>query len=250
MCGRVAQKGGPREYGMMLKVDWTQQGGIPNAPPHYNGAPGQDYLVARRHAETGERRLDLIRWGLIPSWANDRKIAWKLINARGETVATTSAFKVAYAKRRCLIPVDLFYEWKKVGKEKHPYAIGMVSGEPFTLAGLWENWKNPETGTWERTFTVVTTAANDLVRKLHDRMPVVINADDAERWLTDKDPSDLIHPYPAELMTMWPVSQRLNSPKNDTPDLLDEVPTPDGGGPDPMERADEGHAETEPVNSE
>jgi putative SOS response-associated peptidase YedK len=141
----VAQYRGPREYGSTLKIDWTKNlsRGLPNAPPHYNGAPGQDYLVARSHPETHDTTLDLIRWGLLPSWAKDQKIAWKLINARAETVATAPAFKRAFAKRRCLVPVDGFYEWKKVGKEKRPYLIGMATGEPFTLAGLWENWKDP-----------------------------------------------------------------------------------------------------------
>src|SRR5215217_7894424 len=127
----------------MLKIDWTKtlSPGLPNTPPHYNGAPSQDFLIARSHPETRDTTLDLIRWGLLPSWAKDQKIAWRLINARAETVATASAFKQAFAKRRCLVPVDGFYEWKKVGKEKRPYLIGMANGEPFTLAGLWENWK-------------------------------------------------------------------------------------------------------------
>src|SRR5215208_5842929 len=102
MCGRVAQAKNPTEYGSMLKIDFTR--GIPNAPAHYNGAPGQDYLIARSHPETHDITLDLIRWGLLPSWAKDRKIAWKLINARAETVATAAAFKKAFEKRRCLVP--------------------------------------------------------------------------------------------------------------------------------------------------
>ena len=102
------------------------------------------------------------------------------------------------------MPVDGFYEWKKVGKEKRPYLIGMATGEPFTLAGLWENWKDPASGEWVRTFTIITTDSNELVRELHDRMPVVIGADDRDRWLTGDDPQELLRPYPAELMTMWP----------------------------------------------
>ena len=144
MCGRVAQAKNPTEYGSMLKVDFTKA--IPNAPAHYNGAPGQDYLIARFHPETQAMTLDLIRWGLLPSWAKDRKIAWKLINARAETVATASAFKKAFEKRRCLVPVDGFFEWKKVGKEKRPYMTAMKDRAPFTLAGLWENWKDPDSG--------------------------------------------------------------------------------------------------------
>jgi putative SOS response-associated peptidase YedK len=134
MCGRVTQAKNPVEYGSMLKVDFTR--GIPNASPHYNGAPGQDYLIARSHPETKDITIDLIRWGLLPSWAKDRKIAWKLINARAETVATAGAFKKAFEKRRCLVPVDGFFEWKKVAKQKRPYMIAMADRAPFTLAGL------------------------------------------------------------------------------------------------------------------
>jgi putative SOS response-associated peptidase YedK len=142
MCGRVVQSKDPTTYGRLLQP--SVGGGLPNAPPHFNGAPGQDYLVGRFNPLTSERTVDVLRWGLIPSWAKDRKIAWKFINARSETVRTTAAFKAAYKKRRCLLPADGFFEWKKVGKEKRPYLIGMADGEPFTLAALWENvWSAP-----------------------------------------------------------------------------------------------------------
>src|ERR671914_1928071 len=106
-------------------------------------------------------------------------------------------------QRRCLVPVDGFFEWEKVGKEKRPHMIAMLDRRPFTLAGLWENWKNPETGEWERTFTIITTDANELVAELHDRMPVIIAPEDHERWLKGPNPRDLLKPYPAEDMTMW-----------------------------------------------
>jgi putative SOS response-associated peptidase YedK len=257
MCGRVAQYRGPMEYASLLKIDWTKSlpRELPNTPPHYNGAPGQDYLIARSHPETHDTTLDLIRWGLLPSWAKDQKIAWKLINARAETVASTPAFKTAFAKRRCLVPVDGFYEWKKAGEEKHPYLIGMATGEPFTLAGLWENWKDPATGEWIRTFTIITTDANELVSELHDRMPVVIGPEDRNLWLNGEDPQELqalLRPFPSELMTMRPVSMKVNSPKNDNPDLLapvdDDDPVRDRGSG--VERANEGVPERKPANSE
>jgi putative SOS response-associated peptidase YedK len=192
MCGRVIQARDPTLY--TQAVGSAPERPLPNSPPHYNGAPSQDFLVGRRDPKSSETTLDLIRWGLIPSWAKDRKIAWKMINARSETVATASAFKGAFAKRRCLVPVDGFYEWRKVGKAKQPYAIGMADRQPFTLAGLWENWKDRDSGEWVRTFTIVTTEANELVSKLHDRMPVVIAPEDRERWLADPDPSELRNP--------------------------------------------------------
>jgi putative SOS response-associated peptidase YedK len=247
MCGRVAQTKNPVEYGSMLKIDFTR--GIPNAPPHYNGSPGQDYLIARSHPETQDTTLDLIRWGLLPSWAKDRKIAWKLINAQAETVDKKPSFKKAFEKRRCLVPVDGFFEWKKIGKRKQPYMIAMADRAPFTLAGLWENWKDPDSGEWVRTFTIITTDANELVATIHDRMPVVIGPEDRERWLKGPNPKELLKPYPAEQMTMWPVSPDLNSPKNDRPDLLDPIEEPDEGG-EPVGGANEGDAAREPVNSE
>jgi putative SOS response-associated peptidase YedK len=248
MCGRVTQAQAPREYESMFKIDWTR--GIPNAPPHYNGAPGQDYLVIRVRPEGEDFTMDLIRWGLLPSWAKDRKMAWKMINARAETVAKMPAFKNAFEKRRCLLPVDGFFEWKKMGKEKRPYMIAMANGQPFTLAGLWENWKDPDSGEWVRTFTIITTDANELVAELHDRMPVVIAPEDRERWLKGPERGKLLEPFPSERMTMWPVSPKLNNTKFDTPDLLDEVEEPDVSADGKVVRANEGKPEREPTNSE
>ena len=222
MCGRVVQHRELSGYARELGINLSGQ--VPNAPPHYNGAPSQDLLVLRRDPKTGESRLGLLRWGLIPHWAKDKKIAWKLINARCETVGKTAAFKDAYRQRRCLIPVDGFYEWKKIGDVKQPFLIAMQSGEPFTLAGLWENWKEPATGEWIRTFTIVTTDANELVAQLHDRMPVIIAPADRERWMNpDEAPDDLLRPYPADLMKMWPVSTKVNSPKNEGRELIEPI---------------------------
>ena len=222
MCGRVVQVKELASYATELGVKLSGQ--LPNAPPHYNGAPSQDLLVLRRHPQTGEDRLGLLRWGLIPHWAKDRKIAWKMINARAETIETAAAFRDAYRARRCLVPVDGFYEWKRIGKVKQPFLIATKGGEPFTLAGLWENWKDPDSGEWMRTFTIVTTDANELVANLHDRMPVIIAAADRERWLDPKQEVDeLLRPYPAALMTMWPVSTKVNSPKNDDRELIEPI---------------------------
>jgi putative SOS response-associated peptidase YedK len=246
MCGRVVQAKDPTLYTEVL--GGASERSLPNTPPHYNGAPGQDYLVGRLNPKTGERSVDVLRWGLIPSWAKDRKIAWRMINARAETVQTAPAFKKAYGKRRALLPVDGFYEWKKVGKEKLPYLIGMADGAPFTLAALWENWKDVQSGEWVRTFTIVTTVANGLVAALHDRMPVIVAEQDRDRWMAADDPADLLRPYPAELMTMWPVSQRVNSVKNDGPELLERAPdNQDATGDIPRVNEADGR---EPANSE
>jgi len=187
---------------------------------------GPGLPIVRLHPETGERVLADLRWGLIPYWSRDRKIAWKTINARGETVKTAPAFRSAYKSRRCLMPANAFYEWKANGKTKQPYAIAKRDRGPFALAGLWENWKDPTSEEWVRTFTIVTTKPNEVVAPLHDRMPVMLAPNDYDRWLGEEpDPADLIRPYPATEMATWPVSTRVNKPENDDARILDRVET-------------------------
>jgi putative SOS response-associated peptidase YedK len=151
----------------------------------------------------------------------------KPINATAERVASAPMFKSAYAKRRCIVPVNGFFEWKAIkgAKAKQPFAIGMSDGRPFGLAGVWENWKHPETQEWLRTFCIITTTANELVGQIHDRVPVIIPAKSYDRWLAniEPDPRDLLVPYPSELMRMWPISTRMNKPDNDDPSILDPV---------------------------
>jgi putative SOS response-associated peptidase YedK len=220
MCGRYAITTVP---GAILRL-FQVPGPTPNFGPRYDAAPGQELPVIRHDPETGKRALGALRWGLIPSWSKDRKIAWKCINARGETVKTSPAFRAAYKARRCLVPADAFYEWKANGKAKQPYAIAMRDRRPFAFAGLWENWKEPTSDQWVRTFTIVTTSPNELVAPLHDRMPVMLASDDYDQWLgNDPDPAELIRPYSADEMAARPVSTRVNTPKNDDAAILDRV---------------------------
>ena len=224
MCGRVIQTSTPEAIRRLFDAIAP----APNAPPRYNGAPSQELMVLRRNPETGERTLQLLRWGLIPSWTKDAKGGRKPINARAETIATSPMFKAAYAKRRCLLPIDGFFEWKAIkgSKTKQPYALAMKDRSPFAVAGIWENWTRPDTGEAIRSFAVITCEANQLVNQIHDRMPVIIAPTDYDRWLGPEiDPRDLMKPFPAELMTMWPVSTRVNSPRNDDAALLDPVVT-------------------------
>jgi putative SOS response-associated peptidase YedK len=220
MCGRYVITTAPEAIRQLFGT----AGFPPNFPPHYNAAPGQDLPVVRLHPETGDRVLGLLRWGLIPYWSKDPKIAWRCINARGETAKTTPAFRDAYKSRRCLVPAEAFFEWRAEGKTKQPYAIAMRTRESFAFAGLWENWKDPKTSEWLRTFTILTTQPNELVTPLHDRMPVILSSEGYDQWLgKETDPSDLIRPYPADEMMTWPVSRRVNTPKNDDPTILDRV---------------------------
>ena len=184
-------------------------------------------MVIRENHKTGERSLNLLRWGLIPHCCKDPTGGRKPINAKSETAARWSTFREAYQKRRCIFPVDGFYEWRAAKQGKQPYAIAMKDRSPFGIAALWENWRDPATREWVRTFVVLTTPSNDLVNRIHDRMPAILNPAGYERWLgLEPDPRDLLVPFPSEPMTIWPISRRVNSPDNDDERLLEEISRP------------------------
>jgi putative SOS response-associated peptidase YedK len=201
--------------------------------PRFNVAPTQEVPVVwvSRKDERTERRGGLMRWGLIPSWAKDASIGNRMINARAESVTQKPAFRNAFARRRCLVPADGFYEWKKLdAKTKQPYFIHLADDRPFAFGGMWEYWRDEEAGPDDqgiRSFTILTTEANEMVAGLHDRMPVIIAPEDFERWLDPSVPpekvKDLLRPYPAEEMDLYPISRKVNSPKNDDPDCIDRL---------------------------
>jgi putative SOS response-associated peptidase YedK len=156
--------------------------------------------------------------GLVPYWSKDPKIAYKTINARAETVDKAPSFRQELGKRRCLIPADGFYEWRKTQTPKLPFAIAMKDGRPFTSAGLWEGWKDPESGEWLRTCMIITGEPNELVAQIHPRMPVILPERHHATWLGETDDGNLkalLVPYPADQMRMWEISPRVNSPKNE-----------------------------------
>jgi putative SOS response-associated peptidase YedK len=230
MCGRVIQSSGPLHYAIVDGMN-VRDSRVHNYPRRWNGAPSQDLLVIRRNHKTGEVSLDPLRWGLIPYWCADPKGGRKPINAKCETVGDLPTFREAYRKRRCILPVDGFFEWKAIKgqKAKQPYAIAMKDGAPFGIACIWENWKEPASGEWIRTFAIITTDANALVAEIHDRMPVILPREGDARWLGEElDPRDLMRPFPAELMRIWPISTRVNKPENDDPSIVEPVElTPD-----------------------
>jgi putative SOS response-associated peptidase YedK len=193
--------------------------------PRYNVAPTQRVPVIRE--SEGRNRLDYLQWGLIPSWAKERSVGYKMINARSETVAEKPSFRQALRYRRCLVPASGFYEWLREGKAKLPHYLQIRDNGPMVFAGLWESWKAPEGETVE-SCTILTTAANHLVAAVHDRMPVILHPDEYRTWLDRNltDPaglSRLFQPYPADLMEIRPVSPLVNSPKNDMAQLIDRV---------------------------
>jgi putative SOS response-associated peptidase YedK len=232
MCGRAVQVSGVLPITVVCGLD-VPDTCVANVPPRYNAAPRQELWVIRQNNDTGQRTLDLLRWGLIPHWCQDKPRV-QPINARAEDVQKKSMFRDAYARRRCLVPVDLFFEWKAIkgARGKQPYAVGMKDGSPFGLGGLWENWKDPSTGEWVRTFTVVTTDSTELVAEIHNRMPLILHSEDYDRWLgTEPDPRDLLRPFPSALMRTWPISRRVNAPENNDPDLLTPLLPESGDSP-------------------
>jgi putative SOS response-associated peptidase YedK len=231
MCGRIVQSSGVLQLSIVEGLG-APAGRLLSLPPRYNGAPSQDLLVIRENHQTGHRSIDGLRWGLIPHGCTDPSGGRKPINAKAETVARLATFRDAYARRRCIIPVNGFYEWQATKLGKQPYAVAMASGEPFALGGLWENWRSQRTGQWIRTFCILTTPANTLLSRIHDRMPLILSAENYARWLgQEPDPGDLLRVHSSDNMAMWPISSRVNSPKNDDATVFAGIDTPIRGEP-------------------
>ena len=225
MCGRARISSDVSEIKIAFSIPPHRP--TSNLPATWNLAPTDQAAVVRLDTKAGERSLDAMRWGLIPYWAKDINIGYSTINAKCEGIETKPAFREAFKRRRCLVPIDSFYEWKKIGKEKQPYAIGLADGRIMALAGLWETWRSPE-GETVRSFTIVTTSPNALCAEIHDRMPVIFKPEVWSVWLGE-DPADasqlkaLLAPYPAEEMTSWPVSPRVGNVKNNDPALIEPI---------------------------
>ncbi len=219
MCGRYALAASKGK----LAEKFDLSGELPDLTPNYNVAPTQS--VATILGDGEERWLELMRWGLIPSWADDPGIGARMINARSETAAEKPSFRSAFKKRRCLIPTDGFYEWQKTNGTKRPFHIRLQDGDPFALAGLWEIWQD-EDGLEVHSCTILTTEANDLLASVHGRMPVILNPENYDFWLDpdaqEKEPLiSLLEPYPSEAMEAYPVSRFVNSPSNNDPSCVE-----------------------------
>jgi putative SOS response-associated peptidase YedK len=187
----------------------------------YNCAPSQSLAVISTEEP---EMLSFYRWGLIPFWAKDPSIGNKLINARAETIIDKPSFKQAFRSRRCLVLSDGFFEWEKSG-EKQPYRIILQDSVPFSMAGIWDKWENPE-GEIIHSFSIITTRANSLIEKIHDRMPVILKREDEKKWLgspNEKELLDLLKPFHKDQMKIYPVSRKVNSPINDVREIFDPV---------------------------
>lgn len=220
MCGRFAQRSDPKRLAKQFGLEE-----VPNLEPRYNIAPTQD-IPAVRETEDG-REMSLYKWGLVPSWAKDTTMGARLINARSETVREKPAFRQAFKQRRCIIPADGFYEWQRTEGRKQPFFFQMRDELPFGFAGLWEQWKGEE-GEAINSCTILTTEANEVLRPVHDRMPVILHPDDYSLWL-DHDVrklemvEELLRPYSSKEMFGYPVNPAINSPRNQGAGLLERA---------------------------
>lgn len=218
MCGR---------YAIVLVGDgsfqrrFSLEGSLDDPPPRYNVAPTQTLPVITRNSPN---RVEMMRWGLIPSWAKEASIGSRMINARAETVAEKPAFRASLRSRRCLVPASGFYEWQRDGNDKVPHFIHLRHEPLFAFAGLFDVWRDPN-GQTVKSYTILTTGPNALMSSIHNRMPVILRRADEDEWLNpaNTEPQQLLpllRPYPAESMEAYPVSRMVNSPANDTPDVL------------------------------
>ena len=215
MCGRYRLS----RRKQIIEEQFETQNWNDDWSPRYNIAPTQPVPVIRQHPKEPIRQLSLMKWGLVPSWAKDKSGAARMINARSETAITKPAFRDALKSRRCLIPADGFYEWKRTPASKQPYCFEVNEGELFAFAALWDGWKDAS-GNWVTTCSILTTTPNTVTSPVHDRMPVILHPDSYDLWL---DPgmrdanaaSELLKPYDARLMRCYPVSTRINRAAND-----------------------------------
>jgi putative SOS response-associated peptidase YedK len=224
MCGRAKLPDDVSEIKLELKIDFDEIGAY---RPRWNAAPTSQLPVVV--SNNGQRTLTAMRWGLIPAWAKDLKIGHSTFNARAEGVDNRPAFRSAWrAGRRCLVIADGYYEWRD--SDRQPFAVALANRGPMTFAGLWDQWRAPD-GTTLKSFTIVTTAANELLEPLHGRMPVLLAPDRWPAWLgeitiNDAELKAMLRPYPGGSMTFWPVDRQVGNVRNDRPDLFAPIGQP------------------------
>ena len=222
MCGRYRLLSTEEEVAEFFEAERLEE-----LHPRYNIAPSQPVPVLRQVGPG--RTISMVRWGLVPSWAKDPSIGSRLINGRSETVLDKPSFREPFAERRCLVPANGFYEWKKVGQRKQPFHFGMNDGSLFAFAGLWDRWQSPD-GTVLESCTILTTTPNQLLQDVHDRMPVILHRNHHDIWLTAPPAErqrlrEMLVPFEAELMTRYEVSSIVSSPRNDTPACAERLST-------------------------
>ena len=221
MCGRFTQERPASDLAEIFGAEPL----VDDPGAHYNVAPTDEALVVVQREE--RRAVTAYRWGLIPHWATEPKVGSRMINARAETITASPAFRDAFARKRCIVPVESFYEWKRDGTIRQPYRIVRRDGTPLALAGLWSGWRDPATDTVRRTFSIVTTTPSEAVAALHDRMPVVLERETWDRWLDPRpaDPGELLGllaPSEADL-EIYAVGRAVNDVRRDGPELIERI---------------------------
>ncbi|SHN23410.1 Putative SOS response-associated peptidase YedK [Cyclobacterium lianum] len=222
MCGRYSEKQDLKKVEDQLKLRLSEK--AKDWKPSFNIAPSQ---LAPVVTSDDPDLMDVFHFGLVPHWAKDKKVGYKMINARSETLLEKPSYKpLVINNKRCLVLADSFFEWKKEGKEKQPFRIYIPDREVFFFAGLWSSWKDPEGETYN-SFSIITTAPNNLMEKIHDRMPVILTREEEKLWLDpDQNPKDLLkllNAYPADSMEAYEISKEVNKPGNNHPGILDPV---------------------------
>ena len=226
MCGRFTQERPASELAEIFAAEPLAD----ELGARYNVAPTDEAFVVVQRED--RRAVTAYRWGLVPHWATDAKSASRMFNARAETITASPAFREAFRRRRCIVPVDSFYEWKREGTVRQPYRVSRDDGMPLALAGLWAGWRDPETEEVRRTFTIVTTTPNDAMADLHDRMPVVLDETLWDRWLIDGragPPIDtgellaMLQPTDAVPLRIYPVNRYVNDVRRDGPELIEPL---------------------------
>lgn len=230
MCGRYYRRSDKQRIAEAFKAGRLPDGFV--LPPDFNVAPTTFQPVIRANRDTGERELEMMRWGLVPYFAESpaKFKGFSTINAKAETVTTNPTWRTPFRRRRCIVPADGFYEWKTISpKKKQPYAFGLTNGQPLAFAGLWDAWKEPDGG-WLISYAIITTDANEVMAPVHNRMPVILKPSDYDRWLSreesDRPPIDLLRPYDADKMEAHPVDPRVGNMKVNEPGLCERWTCP------------------------
>jgi len=219
MCGRFAFYSPGEATAALFGVAGELAPAVAGTEPRYNIAPTQ-YVAAIRDNNEQQRELVMLRWGLVPFWAKDPAIGNRMINARAETVAEKPSYRAAFKHRRCIVLADGFYEWHREGDQKTPYFISLASGEPFALAGLWEDWQDKNSGESLQSTTLITIAANDFMQPLHHRMPAILQPETADEWLSGRTDYLQTAAERTPRLQAWPVNRRVNNARNQGEELI------------------------------
>lgn len=228
MCGRYGRKTDKQRIAEWFRIHSTNALNDAELTPTYNAAPQSFQPVIRLSAETGEREIAMMKWGLVPYWSKTARLKYSTINADAGNLTTSSVWREPFRHRRCLVPADWFYEWPVIDGEKQAYAFSLKDDSSFAFAGLWDRWKDEETGDVLESFAVVTVEPSEWMAKYHDRMGVILEPKHYQRWLEPGEPHqlpvDLLRPYPEEDMKAWRVSDKVGNVRNNWAELIEPAP--------------------------